>query len=128
MRLDTKFPVRFYRYCRDTNKNRKECREWVDREELTAVGNDIAGPGFNAFNCITLRLKKSFPSQEFNFDNLGDFQNALSQRDQVSYITSVLSPNVNCVRGKELRLKQENFFSSESVQNVVRELSKRDYL
>ena len=126
MRLDTQFPVRFYGYCRDTNKNGKECREWVGGEEVIAVAYDTAVPGFNTFNCNTLRLWKSFPSQEFNFDdfNRGDFQNALSQKDQASYITSVLYPNDNSMSGKELRLKQEYFFSSASVQNVVHEFSK----
>ena len=128
MRLDTQFPVRFYGYCRDTHKNGKECREWIGGQEVIAVAYDTAVPGFNTFNCNTLRLWKSFPSQEFNFEdfNRGDFQNALSQRDQASYITSVLYPNDNSYSGKELRLKQEYFFSSASVQNVVHEFSKLD--
>ena len=58
MRLDTQFPVRFYGYCRDTNKNGKECREWVGGEEVIAVAYDTAVPGFNTFNCNTLRLWK----------------------------------------------------------------------
>ena len=128
MRLDTQFPVRFYGYCRDTHKNGKECREWIGGQEVIAVAYDTAVPGFNTFNCNTLRLWKSFPSQEFNFEdfNRGDFQNALSQRDQANYITSVLYPNDNSYSGKELRLKQEYFFSSASVQNVVHEFSKLD--
>ena len=126
MRLDTQYPVRFYGYCRDANKNGKECREWVGGQEVIAVAYDTAVPGFNTFNCNTLRLWKSFPSQEFNFDdfNRGDFQNALTERDQASFITSVLYPNDNSISGKELRLKQEFFFSSASVQNVVHEFSK----
>ena len=126
MRLDTQFPVRFYGFCRDTHKNGKQCREWVGGQEVIAVAYDTAVPGFNTFNCNTLRLWKSFPSQEFNFDefNRGDFQNALAERDQASYITSVLYPNDNSWSGKELRLKQEFFFSSASVQNVVNEFSK----
>ena len=126
MRLDTQYPVRFYGYVRDTKKNGKDCKEWVGGEEVIAVAYDTAVPGFNTFNCNTLRLWKSFPSQEFNFEefNKGDFQSALSQRDQASYITSVLYPNDNSMSGKELRLKQEYFFSSASVQNVVHEFSK----
>ena len=128
MRLDTQFPVRFYGYCRDTHKNGKECREWVGGQEVIAVAYDTAVPGFNTFNCNTLRLWKSYPSQEFNFDefNKGDFQNALTERDQANFITSVLYPNDNSDTGKELRLKQEYFFSSASVQNVVNEFSKLD--
>ena len=126
MRLDTQFKVRFYGYCRDASKNGKECREWVGGEEVIAVAYDTAVPGFNTFNCNTLRLWKSFPSEEFDFDdfNRGDFQSALSDKDQASYITSVLYPNDNSESGKELRLKQEYFFSSASVQNVVNEFSK----
>ena len=126
MRLDTQFKVRFYGYCKDTSKNGKECREWVGGEEVIAVAYDTAVPGFNTFNCNTLRLWKSFPSEEFDFDdfNRGDFQSALSDKDQASYITSVLYPNDNSLSGKELRLKQEYFFSSASVQNVVAEFSK----
>ena len=126
MRLDTQYPVRFYGYVRDTKKNGKDCKEWIGGEEVIAVAYDTAVPGFNTFNCNTLRLWKSFPSQEFNFEefNKGDFQSALSQRDQASYITSVLYPNDNSMSGKELRLKQEYFFSSASVQNVVHEFSK----
>jgi starch phosphorylase len=126
MRLDTQFKVRFYGYCRDASKNGKSCREWVGGEEVIAVAYDTAVPGFNTFNCNTLRLWKSFPSEEFDFDdfNRGDFQSALSDKDQASYITSVLYPNDNSLSGKELRLKQEYFFSSASVQNVVNEFSK----
>ena len=126
MRLDTQFKVRFYGYCRDTSKNGKSCREWVGGEEVIAVAYDTAVPGFNTFNCNTLRLWKSFPSEEFDFEdfNRGDFQSALSDKDQASYITSVLYPNDNSLSGKELRLKQEYFFSSASVQNVVNEFSK----
>ena len=128
MRLDTQFKVRFYGYCRDASKNGKSCREWVGGEEVIAVAYDTAVPGFNTFNCNTLRLWKSFPSEEFDFDdfNRGDFQSALSDKDQASYITSVLYPNDNSLSGKELRLKQEYFFSSASVQNVVHEFSKMD--
>ena len=130
MRLDTQFKVRFYGYCRDASKNGKECREWVGGEEVIAVAYDTAVPGFNTFNCNTLRLWKSFPSEEFDFDdfNRGDFQSALSDKDQASYITSVLYPNDNSESGKELRLKQEYFFSSASVQNVVCEFCKLNML
>ena len=94
---------------------------WQVGEEIVEVEYDTAVPGFNTFNCNTLRLWKSFPSNELNFDlfNRGEHQSALAERDQASYITSVLYPNNNSMSGKELRLKQELFFSSASAQNVV---------
>ena len=126
MRLDTQFKVRFYGYCKDVWKNGKKTRDWQGGEEVIAIAYDTAVPGFNTFNCNTLRLWKSFPSSEFNFEefNKGEHQQALSQRDQACYITSVLYPNDNMMSGKELRLKQEYFFSSASVQFVVAEFHK----
>ena len=126
MRLDTQFKVRFYGYCKDEWKNGKKVRAWTGGEEVVAVAYDTAVPGFNTFNCNTLRLWKSFPSNEFNFEefNKGEHQNAMAERDQASYITSVLYPNDNSMSGKELRLKQEYFFSSASVQNIVAEFKK----
>ena len=126
MRLDTQFKVRFYGYCKDEWKNGKKVRAWTGGEEVVAVAYDTAVPGFNTFNCNTLRLWKSFPSNEFNFEefNKGEHQSAMAERDQASYITSVLYPNDNSMSGKELRLKQEYFFSSASVQNIVAEFKK----
>ena len=126
MRLDTQYKVRFYGYCKDEWKNGKKVRVWNGGEEVVAVAYDTAVPGFNTFNCNTLRLWKSFPSNEFDFErfNRGDHQSAMAERDQASYITSVLYPNDNSMSGKELRLKQEYFFSSASVQNIVAEFKK----
>ena len=126
MRLDTQFKVRFYGYCKDEWKDGKKIRVWNGGDEVVAVAYDTAVPGFNTFNCNTLRLWKSFPSNEFDFErfNKGDHQSAMAERDQASYITSVLYPNDNSMSGKELRLKQEYFFSSASVQNIVSEFKK----
>ena len=126
MRLDTQFKIRFYGYCKDEWRDGKKIRVWNGGEEVVAFAYDTAVPGFNTFNCNTLRLWKSFPSNEFNFEqfNRGEHQSAMAERDQASYITSVLYPNDNSMSGKELRLKQEYFFSSASVQNIVAEFKK----
>ena len=118
MRLDTKFKVRFYGHVKEVNGR----KVWEGGEEVIAVAYDTAVPGFDTFNCNTLRLWKSFPSEEFDFDsfNKGDYQSALDNRNQASYITSVLYPNDSTMSGKELRLKQEYFFSSATIQNIVR--------
>ena len=94
VRLDTQYKVRFYGYCKDG----KKIRVWKGGEEVVAVAYDTAVPpalstyGFNTFNCNTLRLWKSFPSNEFNFEqfNRGEHQSALAKRDQANYITSDL--------------------------------------
>ena len=85
MRLDTKFKVKFYGHVREVNGK----KVWEGGEDVIAVAYDTAVPGFDTFNCNTLRLWKSFPSEEFDFDsfNKGDYQSALDNRNQASYIT-----------------------------------------
>ena len=124
MRLDTKFNVKFYGYVKEVNGR----KVWEGGEDVVAVAYDTAVPGFNTFNCNTLRLWKSFPSEEFDFDsfNKGDYHSALDSRNQASYITSVLYPNDSTMSGKELRLKQEYFFSSATIQNILRRFSRLD--
>ena len=126
VRLNTQFRVRFYGFVKDEYRDGKKIRSWQEGKEVVAVAYDTIVPGFNTFNCNTLRLWKSFPINEFNFDqfNRGEYQGALGETVQASNITSVLYPNDNSVEGKELRLKQEYFFSSASVQNIVNEFKK----
>ena len=79
-------------------------------------------PGWDTFNCNTLRLWKSFPSQEFDFEsfNKGDYASALEERDHANFITSVLYPNDNTMEGKELRLKQQYFFCTATINDIIR--------
>ena len=122
MRLDTTFKVKFYGYCKDVIKNGKKVRKWLGGEEIIAAAYDTIIPGFNTYNCNTLRLWKSFPNEEFDFEqfNRGEHKDALNDLNEASYITSVLYPNDNNLEGKELRLKQEYFFASATVQNIVK--------
>ena len=122
IKLDLQFKVRFYGYCKDEYRNGKKIRVWKGGQEVLAIAHDTAVPGFQTFNCNTLRLWKAYPSEEFNFDefNKGDHQGALESKDQASYISAVLYPNDSTLSGKELRLKQEYFFSCASIQNIVR--------
>lgn len=124
VRLDTSFKIRFYGYI----KNDGTSTSWAGGEEVLAVAHDTAVPGFKTFNCNTLRLWKSYPSEEFDFAsfNKGDYQTALLNKNDASFITSVLYPNDNTLLGKELRLKQEYFFSSATVQNVIRRFKRRN--
>ena len=79
MKLDTQFKVGFYGYCKDDWRDGKKVRRWEGSDEVVAVAYDTTVPSFNTFNCNTLRLWKSFPSQEFNFEkfNKGEYQNSL---------------------------------------------------
>lgn len=122
MRLDIKYNVRFYGHCRDEFRHGKKVRVWEGGNEVEAIAYDTVIPGWNTFNCNTLRLWKSFPSEEFDFDsfNKGDYSSALEDRDHANYITSVLYPNDSTYAGKELRLKQQYFFCAATIQDIIR--------
>ncbi len=122
MRIDVNYRVRFYGYCRDEYKHGKKVRVWDGGQEVEAIAFDTVIPGWDTLNCNTLRLWKSYPSREFNFEsfNKGDYASALEEKDQASYITSVLYPNDSTNAGKELRLKQQYFFCSATINDIVR--------
>jgi len=121
-RLDVKYNVRFYGQCRDDYKGGKKIRVWDGGNEVSAVAYDTVIPGWNTFNCNTLRLWKSFPNREFDFDsfNRGDFADSVDDSNSASYITSVLYPNDSTFKGKELRLKQEYFFVCATITDIIR--------
>ena len=130
MRSDIKYKVRFYGYCRDGIVNGKKVRNWGGGEEILAVAYDTAVPGYQTYNCNTLRLWKSFPSEEFDFDmfNKGEYYSSVSDKSSASFITSVLYPNDNSLSGRELRLKQEYFFCSATIQDIIQKFRKYKYL
>ena len=72
MKLDSQFKVRFYGYYKDDWRDGKKVRRWESGDEVVAAAYDTAVPSFNPFNCNTLRLWKSFPSQEFNFEQFNN--------------------------------------------------------
>jgi starch phosphorylase len=130
MRLDSKYNIRFYGYCRDVMVKGKKVRKWAGGEVLTAVAYDTIIPGYQTYNCNTLRLWKSFPSEEFDFEmfNKGEFDSSISDKNSASFITSVLYPNDNSLSGRELRLKQEYFFCSATIQDIIHKFRKYKYL
>ncbi len=123
MRIDVKYKVRFYGKCGDKIlENGKKVRVWEGGQEVEAIAFDTVIPGWDTLHCNTLRLWKSFPSEEFDFQsfNKGNYANALIEKDQASYITSVLYPNDSTDAGKELRLKQQYFFCCATINDIVR--------
>ena len=129
MRLDCKYKIRFYGYCRDILIKGKKQRKWAGGEEIVAVAYDILVPGYQTYNSNTLRLWKSFPSEEFDFYmfNKGEFYSSISDKNSANFITSVLYPNDNSLSGRELRLKQEYFFCSATIQDIINKFKKYKY-
>ncbi len=95
---------------------------WVNANEVQAVAYDTPVPGYGNYTANTLRLWTAHSPEEFNFDefNQGDYLEACSDQVMTENITKVLYPNDNVSMGRELRLKQEYFLVSASMQDILR--------
>lgn len=122
------FPVKMYgrvQHVTDAEGNLKV--EWRDAEEVLAMPYDTPIPGYMNGTVNTLRLWAAKASRDFDFRefNEGDYAGAVEQKVRSENISKVLYPNDNSLAGKELRLKQEYFFVSATIQDVIRRYKKQ---
>lgn len=96
--------------------------ELVDTRDLVGVPWDIPIAGFAASSVNTLRLWESKATNEFDFRafDRGGYVEAVRDRDASETISKVLYPNDSTESGKELRLVQQIFFVSCSLQDILR--------
>jgi starch phosphorylase len=101
--------------------------KWVDTEDVLAVPYDTPVPGYMNGTVNTLRLWGARATEEFDFRhfNAGDYVGAVHAKDLTENITKVLYPNDNIFEGRELRLKQEYFFVSATIQDIIRRYKKQ---
>ena len=90
-------------------------------KSVRAVPYDLPIVGYNNNVVNTLRIWDAEPIDTFNLDSFdkGDYQKAVEQENLARTICEVLYPNDNHMAGKELRLKQQYFFVSASIQRAV---------
>jgi len=100
----------------------REKTRWVGGDEVIAMAYDTPVPGYMVNNVNTLRLWSSRATEEFNLEdfNIGDYMAACQRKVMSENITKVLYPNDNFFEGKELRLRQEYFLVSASIQDILR--------
>ncbi|MEZ5499459.1 MAG: glycogen/starch/alpha-glucan phosphorylase [Steroidobacteraceae bacterium] len=96
---------------------------WVGTEDVLAVPFDIPVPGYRNGIVNTLRLWSAMATSEFNLDefNAGSYTESVAAKNAAENITMVLYPNATSENGKELRLRQQYFLASASLQDVLRE-------
>lgn len=96
--------------------------KWQAGETVLAKAYDTPIAGWDGRHVNTLRLWAAKASETFNLDrfNRGEYVGALEQSALAETITRVLYPNDSTEQGKELRLKQEYFFTSASLQDLIR--------
>jgi len=127
-RPESSVTVRFYgrtEHCHHSKK--KDKRVWVDALEVQALPYDTPIPGYKTNNVNTLRLWSAKSSAGFNLTkfNQGDYVNASINDSLIENISKVLYPNDNNYEGKELRLKQQYFLVSSTIQDIIRDYKAR---
>ncbi|BBP45081.1 alpha-1,4 glucan phosphorylase [Thiosulfatimonas sediminis] len=100
---------------------------WEHAEVVLAVPYDVPIPGFKNATVNTLRLWSAMAKEGFNLSefNAGSYHEAVADKSQAENITKVLYPNDTSENGKVLRLKQQYFLVSASLQDVVQQWNDR---
>lgn len=120
-RADVQYEIRFYgeaqKYVNGTARG-----VWYGGQEVLAVAYDVTIPGYDTRNTNNLRLWASKPKRGFDLQsfNAGDYEHAIESSNSAAAITSVLYPNDQTTFGKELRLKQQYFWTAASLADIMR--------
>jgi len=120
--------VKFYGHVHEyTNDQGRFTVAWVNTEDVLALPYDTPIPGYKNGTANTLRLWSAKATDEFDlsFFNQGDYEGAVEAKSRSENITKVLYPNDNVFEGRELRLKQEYFFVSATLLDIIRRYKKR---
>ena len=118
------FGGRVENYVSDHNNYR--CR-WVPEEQVVAVPYDVLQLGYKVNSCNRIRLWRADATDVFDFYafNIGDYLGSVEQSVSSETISKVLYPNDGTDQGKTLRLKQQFFFVSASLQDMLNSLKRR---
>lgn len=100
---------------------------WVDAQAVLAVPYDVPIPGYRNSTVNTLRLWSAAATDEFNLGefNAGSYTESVAAKNDAEHITMVLYPNDSSENGKELRLRQQYFLASASLQDILRNWVRR---
>ena len=95
---------------------------WIPHRSVRGVACDIPVPGYKVNTVNLLRLWKAEATESFDFQafNVGDYYRAVEDKVSSENITKVLYPNDEAIQGKRLRLEQQYFFVSCSLQDLIR--------
>lgn len=120
-RTDKSFLVRFNGRVEEQWTENGMVINYVDTKDVEAVAYDMMISGKDSEAVSVLRLWKAKPVQDFNMKlfSQGDYYQAMTEDNDADVLTKVLYPADNHVNGKSLRLKQQYFLCSASIQNIV---------
>jgi starch phosphorylase len=121
------YPIKYYGEVKEIPaKDGKKRKIWTNTKDVLAMAYDTPIPGYGNKTVNTLRLWSAKSTREFNLEsfNQADYVGAVADKINSENISSVLYPNDLEYLGKELRLKQQYFFSSASLQDALRRYKK----
>ncbi len=125
------YPIKFYGHVKHvTEPDGREVYSWIDtHDDVMAMAYDIPVPGYKNGTVNNLRLWGARSTRELDFKdfNAGDYLGAVWSKQETETISKVLYPNDTPTEGKTLRLKQEYFFVSASLQDIVRQYKKNNF-
>ena len=103
------------------DENGKNRIRWIAGMEVKGVAYDTPVPGYMNDKINLLRLWKSEAVESFDFEafNRGDYHKAVDEKVDSENIGKVLYPNDEPLAGKKLRLSQQYFFVSCSIQDIT---------
>jgi starch phosphorylase len=95
--------------------------DWVETRDVLAIPYDLPIPGYKNDVVNTLRLWSAAASDEFDLEefNAGSYTDAVAAKNAAENITMVLYPNAETENGRELRLRQQYFLVSASLQDIL---------
>ncbi|MFZ2491038.1 MAG: glycogen/starch/alpha-glucan phosphorylase [Thermoanaerobaculia bacterium] len=126
-RPDVLYPVKYYGHIEYyTDDDGETAVRWVDTQDIYAMAYDLAVPGYRNDVVNSLRLWAAKSSREFDLAqfNAGMYVAAVEDKTSTENISKVLYPPDDQYAGKELRLKQQYFFTSATIQDVIRRFRK----
>ena len=129
-RPDLVYPVFFGGSVREMYENGKDIFRWIPDETVNGIAYDTPIVGYGGKTVNTLRLWSAQSPEGFSFEefNSGDYTEAVRDKINAETISQVLYPNDTLYMGKELRLKQQYFFVSCSLQDILRRFKRNpDY-
>ncbi|OGU74421.1 MAG: glycogen phosphorylase [Ignavibacteria bacterium RBG_16_34_14] len=123
LRRELTYTVKFNgRVVSFTDEQGKLVFKWVDTKDVVAVAYDVPVPGYKTNTVNNLRLWEAKPTKEFDFEefNIGNYVAAVQSKTESENISKVLYPNDTITEGKFLRLRQQYFFISATLQDIIR--------
>jgi len=121
-RPEVLYPVKFHGRVVQYNDERGNLHHhWIDTDDVMAMAYDTPVPGFGLNTVNNMRLWSAKASRDFDlkYFNEGNYIKAVEDKNQSENLSKVLYPDDTTDMGKELRMKQQYFFVSASLQDIL---------